>query len=181
MKLVISIAAVLAIGSLTGCSRLTSKSPADVSATIRASLENAGLKAVSVNQDNEKGVVTLGGHVDVDGEKSKAAEVARSLAPGLVISNEIAVVTPGSEGASKTINSDLDKGIESNLHAELVKHKLNDHVSYSVKNHVVTLTGEVRSQTSRARAEALATAVPNVQQVVNELQIKVMKATSSSN
>lgn len=48
-----------------------------------------------------------------------------------------------------------------------------------VKNQVVTLTGEVDSQMKRARAEKVASSVVNVQQVVNELQVKGQKATSS--
>ncbi len=51
-------------------------------------------------------------------------------------------------------------------------------MKYSVKNHVVTLTGEVNSPENRARAESVASGVPNVQQVVNELQVKEQKATS---
>jgi osmotically-inducible protein OsmY len=49
-----------------------------------------------------------------------------------------------------------------------------------VKNHVVTLTGEVGSGQDRTQAEQIATGVPNVQQVVNELQVKRQKATSSN-
>ena len=53
-------------------------------------------------------------------------------------------------------------------------------VKYEVKNHVVTLTGDVGSGSERMQAEQIATAVPNVQQVVNELQVKRQKATSSN-
>jgi osmotically-inducible protein OsmY len=77
------------------------------------------------------------------------------------------------------MNSDLDKGIEQNLDAALIQGKLHDSVKYAVKNHVVTLTGQVDSQSKRQEAESLAAAVPNVRQVVNELQVKGQKATSS--
>jgi osmotically-inducible protein OsmY len=53
-------------------------------------------------------------------------------------------------------------------------------VKFTVKNHVVTLTGEVNSAANRARAEAVASGVPNVQQVVNTLQVKDQKATSAN-
>jgi osmotically-inducible protein OsmY len=46
---------------------------------------------------------------------------------------------------------------------------------------VVTLTGDVNSQAKRAQAEQVAAAVLNVDQVVNELQVKKQKATSSNN
>jgi osmotically-inducible protein OsmY len=44
---------------------------------------------------------------------------------------------------------------------------------------VVTLTGEVDSQSKPREAESVAASVPNVQQVVNEFQVKNQKATSS--
>jgi osmotically-inducible protein OsmY len=43
----------------------------------------------------------------------------------------------------------------------------------------VTLTGEVSSQSKRAQVEKVASTVPNVQQVVNELQVKDQKASST--
>jgi len=48
-----------------------------------------------------------------------------------------------------------------------------------VNNGVVTLKGTVRSQSQRATVEKLAAQVPNVKQVVNELEVKNQKATSS--
>ena len=51
----------VAAGILAGCSQ-TAKSP-DVSGNIRTALDQAGLKKVSITQDRDKGVVTLGGHV----------------------------------------------------------------------------------------------------------------------
>jgi osmotically-inducible protein OsmY len=74
----------------------------------------------------------------------------------------------------------VDKGIESNLDAALIQERLHESVKYAVKNSVVTLTGDVDSETKRARAEAVASGVVNVQQVVNELQVKAQKATSSN-
>ena len=46
-------------GAFAGCSTAPTKS-ADVVDPIRKSLEQAGLKDVSVAQDRDKGVVTLG-------------------------------------------------------------------------------------------------------------------------
>jgi hyperosmotically inducible protein len=168
---------VIALGIIAGCSQ-TMKSP-DVSDNIRKSLDQAGLKKVSVTQDRDKGVVTLGGQVPAEGDKAQAESVAKSMAAGQVVSNQIAVIPTGNESAAKTINSDLDKGIEQNLDAALVQSKLHDRVKYAVKNHVVTLTGEVETPGQRKQAEQTAVAIPNVQQVVNELQVKHQRATSS--
>jgi len=43
-----------------------------------------------------------------------------------------------------------------------------------------TLTGEVKSNSVRAQAEQIASSVPNVGQVVNELQSRSQKASSSN-
>ena len=170
-------AALLAAGILAGCSQ-TPKSP-DVTASIRTSLDQAGFKDVSVNQDRDKGVVTLNGHVESDGDKAQAQSIATSVAGGQVVSNQIAVLPRGAENAAKAINSDLDDGIAKNLDAVLIANKLHKSVKYDVKNRVVTLTGEVASQSARRQAESVASSVPNVSQVVNELQVKNQKATSS--
>ncbi len=175
----LSLLAAVAVGTLIGCSTAPPKA-ADVSDSIHTSLVQAGFKDVSVSQDRDKGVVTLGGHVTADGDKSQAESIARSLAGPQVVSNQIAVLPPGFESDATKVNSDLDKGIESNLDAALIKNRLHETVSYAVKNHVVTLTGDVDSQTKRERAEQVASGVANVQQVVNELQVKAQKATSSN-
>jgi len=164
------------IAILSACSS-REKSP-DVRSDIRTSLDKAGLKAVSVDQDRTKGVVTLGGKVPTESEKSQAAAIATSMAGGQVVANQIEVVTPGDESDSKTVNSDLDKGIEKNLDAALIRKDLHDNVSYEVKNAVVTLSGEVNSQARRTDVEKTASDVPNVKQVVNNLQVKDQKATS---
>jgi len=169
--------AMAAIGILAGCSQ-TAKSP-DVSGNIRKALDDAGLKKVSITQDRDKGVVTLGGQVEGDRDKAQAEGIATSIAGGQVVSNQIAVVPLRAASEARSVNADLDKGIEQNLDAALIQNKLHDHVSYAVKNHVVTLTGEVDSQSRRREAEAVAASVPNVEQVVNELQVKNQKATSS--
>jgi hyperosmotically inducible periplasmic protein len=163
--------------AMVGCSS-SSKAP-DVSASIRTALDQAGLKDVSESQDRDKGVVTLAGHVPGEVDKAQAESIAKSLAAGEVVSNQIAVLPPGNEGDAKKINSDLDKGIESNLDAALVRDGFAHDVKYDVKNGVVILTGNVDSESKRAQAARVAGGVPNVQQTVNELQVKDQKATSS--
>jgi hyperosmotically inducible protein len=166
-----------AIGTVVGCSRFSAKSP-DVSSSIRKSLDQAGLKSVSVREDRDKGIVTLGGQVASDDQKTQAESVAKSIAGPEVVANQIAVLPAGAEKETKAMNSDLDQGIEKNLDAALIQNKMHHFVEYSVKSGVVTLTGEVNSQDNRMLAEKIATRVPNVQQVVNNLQVKNQKATS---
>ena len=177
VKLCSSVLVLLVVTTLVGCST-TTKSP-DVSDSIRKSLDQAGLKDVEVSQDRDKGVVTLGGHVAAEADKVQAESIAKSNAAGQVVANQIAVIPRGVESDAKTVNSDRDKGIEKNLDAVLVQNKLQKRVKYDVKNGVVTLIGEVNSQSKRAQAEKVASSVPNVQQVVNELQVKNQKASST--
>ena len=123
--------------------------------------------------------MTLGGHVTANNDKVQAESIATSIAGGQVVSDQIAVIPRGGESDAKAVNSDLDKGITNNLDAALIQNKFHESVKYDVNNRVITLTGEVESQSKRRRAEDVASSVPNVRQVVNELQIKNQKATSS--
>jgi hyperosmotically inducible protein len=178
-KLFFTLLSLLAAGILAGCSTTTAKSP-DVSDNIRKSLDQAGFKNISVSQDRDKGIVTLGGQVASESDKSQAESLAKSLAGPQVVADQIAVVPVGVEKDAKAVNSDLDRGIQENLDAALIQNQMHDNVKYDVKSGVVTLTGEVDSQNKRDNAEMVATSVPNVKQVVNDLQVKNQKASSSS-
>ena len=177
-KLFLAVVPVILAGALAGCSD-TNKSP-DVTDNVRKSLDQAGYKDVSVSQDREKGVVTLTGTVPTQGDKAQAESMAKSAAGSQVVADQIAVRPPGNESDAKTVDSDMDKAIEKNLDAILVKNKLQKGVRYDVKNGVVTLTGDVPSQSRRSQVEKVAATVPNVKQVVNELEVKNQKASSTS-
>lgn len=179
LRTYLSFLAIVAVGTLAGCASTSTKAP-DVSGSIRTSLDQAGLKDVSVTQDRDKSVVTLGGHVAGEEDKGQAESIARAMAGIQVVSNQIAVLPPGDESDAKKVNSALDRGIASNLDAALIRSNLDETVKFAVKNHVVTLTGNVDSQAKRAHAEEVASTVLNVQQVVNELQVTAQKATSSN-
>jgi hyperosmotically inducible periplasmic protein len=171
--------ALIAIGMTAGCSAKESNA-SDRAENVRRSLASANLKDVTVNDDRDKGVMTLGGQVATDGEKAQAESIAKSGAGAQVVADEIAVIPAGFEKQAKAVNSDLDKGIGDNLDAALIQQDLHKGVTYSVKNGVVTLSGEVRSQALRTQIQTLASRVPNVLQVVNELQVKNQKASSSN-
>ena len=181
MKKLIMLVVILAlftIGGLSGCSGTATKSP-DIADNIRKSLDQAGFKDVTVSQDRDKGIVTLSGPVARDNDKLQAESLAKSLAGAQVVANQIVVLPTGMEKNAKTVNSDLDQGIEKNLDAALIQNKMHDDVKYKVKSGVVTLTGEVNSQNKSDKADQVATKVPNVKQVVNDLQVKNQKASSS--
>jgi hyperosmotically inducible protein len=178
VRLSFAIFALLASGVLSGCSGTAAKSP-DVSDNIRKSLDQGGFKDVSISQDRDKGIVTLGGQVTSENDKLRAAAIAKSFAGAQVVADQIVVIPVGIEKEAKAVNSDLDEGIEKNLDAALIQNKLHHDVKFEVKSGVVTLSGEVNSQYKRDHAETVATRVPNVKQVVNDLQVKNQKASSS--
>src|SRR5271165_1622827 len=101
--------AILVTGLLAGCSN-TQKAPT-VNGNIRTSLQQAGFKDVSVTQDRDKGVVTLGGHVATDADKASANQIAQSMAAGQVVANQVEVLPPSDSDTAKTVYADLDKGI----------------------------------------------------------------------
>jgi hyperosmotically inducible periplasmic protein len=171
--------AVLFVAAIAGCSKSDTRSPA-VADEIRKSLDQSGYKDVSVSQDREKGVVTLTGHVGSGVDKQQAEAIAKSMSVGQVVADEIQVLPAGAESDAKAVSSDLDKGIDKNLDAALIQNRLNKDISYDVKNGVVTLKGNVNSEIRRNQAAHIASSVPNVQQLVNELQVKNQKASSSN-
>lgn len=167
----------MTVALLVGCSSMQ-KAP-DVAGNIRRSIDQAGIKSVSVDQDATKGVVTLGGHVPSEADKARADSIARSLAQGQVVANQIEVTPQGQESLAKNVDSKLDKAIGNNLDAALIQNGWDKAISHSEKNGVVTLSGNVDSQQLRADVEHMAASVPNVQQVVNTLQVKDQKASST--
>jgi len=174
-----TVLAALVLTTACGCS-MHSKAP-DVAGQIRNSLDQAGLKDVSVSQDRDKGVVTLSGTTRSDSDRMQAESIAKSIASGEVVADQVAVRTPGEESAERTAEGDIDKGIEKNFDAVLAEHKIKHGVSYDVKHGVITLKGHVDSQARRHAVEKWAAAVPNVRQVVNELDVRNSRATSGAN
>jgi len=158
LRLSVTMVTLFVAGILAGCSG-TSASP-DVSSSIRKSLDEAGFKSVTVSQDREKGIVTLGGKAVNENDKSQAEYLAKSLAGSQVVADQIAVIPIGSESDAKAMNSDLDSGIEKNLDAALIQNRMHDLVKFVVKSAVVTLTGEVNSQLKRDSAENVAAECP---------------------
>jgi len=151
------------------CNQSSRKSQADA---VKQALEQADLKDVTVTDDADKSTVTLGGTLHSADAKTRAGEVAKSAAPDRTIANEISVQPVGDESQAKSEQSNLDDGIESNYKAALVATRLNKQsIHYDAKNGVLTLKGNVKTTQQKAEAEQLASKVPNVQQVVNQIDV----------
>jgi hyperosmotically inducible protein len=154
-----------------GCTQTNAgKSEAD---SVKRALEQADLKDVRVSDDADKKTITLSGTLHSDDAKSRAGDIAKQTAPDRTIANEISVQPVGDESRAKDVQSNLDDGIENNYKAALLSKRLNKQsIHYDAKNGVLTLTGSVRTQQQKNEAEMLASKVPNVQQVVNQIEVK---------
>jgi hyperosmotically inducible periplasmic protein len=140
---------------------------------VKHALEQAELTDVSVAEDRDKNTVTLGGTVHSDDAKQKAAQVAKGAAGDRIIVNEVSVRPVGVESDAKSMASDIDAGIEKNYKAALIAHRLNkQHIDFGAKNGVLTLKGSVATAEERREAQTAAANVPNVQQVLNQIEVK---------
>ncbi len=173
--------ALLSLGLLVGCSSQRANTP-PAKDNVKNALDQKGLGDISVEEDRDKGVITLKGDAKDEATRREAGEVAQAAAPGRVISNELAVRPVGEEGTAKKIESNTDDAIESSFKAQIAAHHWdNQHIHFNAKNGVLTLTGDVDTSAQRAEAEKVASQIDGVQQVVNELQVKGKKTAAKTN
>lgn len=141
--------------------------------SVKNALEKAELTDVSVAEDRDKNTVTLGGTVHSDDAKAKAADVAKGSAGNRIVVNEISVQPVGAESDAKDIASNVDDGIEKNYKAALISNGLDkQHIDFNAKNGVLILKGSVKTVNQRQEAQTVAASVPNVQQVLNQIDVK---------
>lgn len=153
----------------------------DEKSAVSDSLKGNNLSAVDVSQDREKGVMTLKGNVDSQDLKSRAESLAKQAAPDYTIADEIGVRPPG-ESEAGSVASNLDSAIEDNFKAMIKSQEnLNDQsIHGAAKNGTLVLKGTVKTTAQKKEAEDLAKKVPNVLQVVNEIEVKPSKHSTSS-
>jgi hyperosmotically inducible periplasmic protein len=162
---------VLAIFFALGCSSNRSSNPA-LKDNVKKALQQADLQNVTVDEDQGKNLITLGGSVHSNDAKAKAMDVTKAAAPARVIANQISVQPVDQESAAKKISGDVDTAIEKQYQAVLIANHLDKGIHYKAKNGVLTLSGKVDTPDDRQTAQQLASSVPKVQQVINELQVK---------
>lgn len=172
VRTVLATLASLLLALAIGCSTNKANTP-DVKDQVSKALDNAGYKDLHVDVNNDKELVTLTGDVKTQEDKEKAESLAKNAAGGYVISDEIGVRPDGVESSAKKIDSNVDSAIEKDFKAVIIAHRLDkQHIRYDAKNGVLTLKGDVDTPALREQTEKLAASVPNVQQVVNELDVK---------
>ena len=163
----------------SGCSH--SGHPDDAMAVYNA-LGQHDLRSVTVSQDRDAGTITLSGIVGSSDNKQIADHVAQQAAPGYSIVDRIQVQNAGLVGAIKAAqnNVKLDNTIEKHFQATLAAHRDLKGIHYSAYNQTLTLKGSVQTYKERQEAEDLANKLPEVQHVVNEIQINSGKPSPAS-
>jgi len=161
----------------TGCQ----KSHPDEKGAVNQALSSSNLSSIDVSQDRDKGVMTLKGNVAAQDDKTRAGDLAKQAAPEYTIANEIGVRPPEAANAG-SVASNLDSAIEDNFKAAIKAHEnLNyQSISASAKNGTLVIKGTVKTPQQKKEANDLAKKVPNVQQVVNEIDVKPNKHSTPS-
>jgi hyperosmotically inducible periplasmic protein len=169
---ILASAAIAALFLCVACSR-NSGDNVSYKDSVKKALQGAELTDVSVAEDRDKNTVTLGGVVHSVDAKAEAGDVAKAAAGNRIVVNEVSVQPVGAEADAKSIASNLDDGIEKNYKAALISDGLDkQHIDFAAKNGVLTLKGRVKTVTQREEAQKVAENMPNVQQVLNQLDVK---------
>jgi hyperosmotically inducible periplasmic protein len=170
-SLIVPFATLLLLLSGIACSQKTD-APA-YKDSVKNALEQADLKGVTVDEDKDKNTVTLTGTLHSEDAKRQAGEVARAAAGDRIIANEISVEPVGNESSARKIESNVDDAIEKNYKAALIAKGLDKQdISFDAKNGVLTLKGKVKTPQQRQQAQRVAANIPEVAQVVNEIEVK---------
>jgi hyperosmotically inducible protein len=141
--------------------------------SVKKALDQAELKDVSVSEDHDQNTIMLTGKLHSEDAKQQAGQIAQAAAGNRVVVNQISVEPVGNESAARKIESNLDDGIENNYKAALISKGLDkESIRFDAKNGVLVLKGSVKTPSQRKEAEQVADNVPNVAQVVNEIQVR---------
>ncbi len=168
-RVLASVIVMLVLIAGLGCSNRNNTSYKD---SVKKALQQAELTDVTVSEDADKNTITLGGKVHSENAKQQAGDVAQAAAGNRIVANQVSVEPVGAESDAKKIESNVDDAIEKNYKAALISNGLDkDNIHYSSKNGVLTLKGKVKNSQRRQQAQEIAANVPNVAQVVNEIQV----------
>jgi len=125
------------------------------------------VKGSQVHVETKGGTVMLRGKVDDADAKTAAGEIAKGIDGVKSVKNELQVVAPSSRKAVDADDKQISKSIENRFKQDpQLKHAK---IDAKVNAGVVTLTGEVKSIDTSARASELARGIPGVRSVKNDL------------
>ncbi|HEY1579715.1 MAG TPA: BON domain-containing protein [Terracidiphilus sp.] len=147
-------------------------------------LDQHDLRSVTVSQDRGAGTITLSGIVGSNDSRQRAEQVAQQSAPGYQIVDRLQIDTTGiqSDIQSSTRKAQLDSAIEDHFRSTISAHpSLKSQKIQAIAYHgTLTLKGSVKTVQERKQAEDLAKKVPQVQHVVNQLQVQPGKPSPAN-
>lgn len=127
------------------------------------------VKGSQVSVDTMKGgIVHLRGKVDSAEAKAAASEIAKNIEGVKSVKNDLQVVAPAKRDMVEAKDDDIKKAVETRLSKDAQLKS----VDVRTDAGVVTLTGEVSSLTTAAKASEMARNVPGVKSVKNELTVR---------
>jgi hyperosmotically inducible periplasmic protein len=166
---------------LSGC---RSNQHPDYRMAVYNALDKNDLRSITVAQDRGAGTITLTGVVGNMDRRQQAETIAKQSAPGYQIADKIQIHTTGLQDdiQDATQKAQLDSAIEDNFKARLADEPSlkSEKIKYTAFNGTLTLKGTVRSTKEREQAEDLAQKVPQVQHVINELQVRPGKPSPAN-
>src|SRR4051812_37783067 len=92
-----------------GCSKNRANT-ASMKDNVENSLKQGGYNDINVDEDRDKGVITLKGNVQTPEDKDKAEQLARSSAGNEIVANEL-LVAGADEGHAKNVAGATDDAI----------------------------------------------------------------------
>lgn len=164
---------------LTGCNN---KQYGDEKAAVTTALANNGMESIRVTQNRKSGTMTLTGEVKSQAQFAQVTTVAKQAAPDYTVFNDVAVLPKVNQASTTTsAPSAMDTAIENNYHAALKRHRAlkKQHISFTADNGKLVLKGSVRTERQKREAEELGKKVPNVQEVVNDIQVQRTESSTS--
>jgi osmotically-inducible protein OsmY len=160
-----AIVALLAMPAAYGCNR-----EPDVKERVSESLEQANIKDVNVDWDNDGKIVHLKGEVASSAERQRAEQIAgAAVGTSGTVLNELTV-----DGMNDDTADDLDGQIRDRL-ADMIDRDqtLTDRdIDFDVNNGVVTVKGNVRTAAEKNRVSELVKSAPGVKDFANALEIE---------
>ena len=160
---------------LTGCA----KPDAGLHERANEALKEARLDQVQADWDAEAHVVRLRGFVLSPEDKRRAEEVARQVAGGRDVVNELRITTRGAPTPAPVLASAEDlKLIDDRIHGDVERLFEDDDVwggrEFEILVHAgeVRLTGSVYSQEEKDRVTGMVAEVAGVTGVINRLAVR---------
>lgn len=166
---------------LSGC---RSNQHPDCRMAVYNALDKSNLRSINVAQDRGAGTLTLTGVVGSMDRRQQAETIAKQSAPGYQIADKIQIHTTGLQDdiEAATQKAQLDSAIEDKFRAQLSNEPSlkSEKIQYTAFHGTLTLKGTVRNSKERQQAEDLAKKVPDVQHVINELQVRPGKPSPAN-